>query len=309
MDRRSSAAGGLAFDLVQQLAGNENGIFSRLIYDEEQSRAVSFLDALTASDLWRQLLLIVLFFFLAWIIYRLSWRLAGRILSASRFASSQRPLRPERKRTLLGLISAAITFVALATATILSLSLFVDTTTLIWVIGLFSAAFGLGARPVVSDFLSGVSFIFEDTFDVGDKVRLPGLAGGDVEGIVEEVRLRTTVIRAPSGEPFTVPNGEIRVVRNFSRGRFSTTDVKIRIEAADLGTAILLLEELSKEAVTLLPNLLEPWQVISESGELGQQTELTLLSKARFGKAGEMRPRLLKLVQERLNAAEIDLAG
>ncbi len=59
----------------------------------------------------------------------------------------------------------------------------------------------------------------------------------------------------------------------------------------------------------MLPNLLEPWQVISESGELGQQTELTLLAKARFGKAGEMRPRLLKLVQERLNAAKIDLAG
>ncbi|HSG17183.1 MAG TPA: mechanosensitive ion channel family protein [Anaerolineae bacterium] len=270
---------------------------------------MSFLDALTASDLWRQLLLIILFFFLAWIIYRLSWRLARRILSVSRFASSQRPLRPERKHTLLGLISAAITFIALATATILSLSLFVDTTTLIWVIGLFSAAFGLGARPVVSDFLSGASFIFEDTFDVGDKVRLPGLAGGDVEGIIEEVRLRTTVVRAPSGEPFTVPNGEIRVVRNFSRGRFSATDVKIRIEAADLGAAIPLLEELSKEAVTLLPNLLEPWQVISESGELGQQTELTLLAKARFGKAGEMRPRLLKLVQERLNAAKIDLAG
>ncbi len=190
---------------------------------------MSFLDALTASDLWRQLLLIILFFFLAWIIYRLSWRLARRILSVSRFASSQRPLRPERKHTLLGLISAAITFIALATATILSLSLFVDTTTLIWVIGLFSAAFGLGARPVVSDFLSGASFIFEDTFDVGDKVRLPGLAGGDVEGIIEEVRLRTTVVRAPSGEPFTVPNGEIRVVRNFSRGRFSATDVKIRI--------------------------------------------------------------------------------
>jgi len=260
-----------------------------------------FLDNLATPDLWQQLLLILLFFFLAWIVHRLSSRLARRILSVSRLA--------KRRRTLLGLISAAITFVALVTATILSLSLFVDATTLIWVIGLFSAAFGLGARPLVSDFLSGISFIFEDTFDVGEKVQLPGLAGGTVEGIVEAVRLRTTMIRAVSGEPYTVPNGEIRVVRNFSRGRFSTTDITIRLAAADLGTAIPLLEQLSQEAVTLLPNLLEPWQIISETGELSQHTELTLLTKARFGKASEMRPRLLKLVQERLNGAGIELDG
>ncbi len=37
--------------------------------------------------------------------------------------------------------------------------------------------------------------------------------------------------------------------------------------------------------------------------------ELTLLAKARYGKAGEMRPRLLKLVQERMAEAGIDLAG
>jgi small conductance mechanosensitive channel len=259
--------------------------------------------------LWRQLLLIAVFFFFAWLVSRLSPRFARYILSVSRLANSQRPLRTERRRTLLGLISAAITFIAFVTAMILSLSLFVDTTTLIWVIGLFSAAFGLGARPVVSDFLSGISFIFEDTFDVDDKVQLPGLAGGDVEGVIEEVRLRTTVIRAISGEPFTVPNGEIRVVRNFSRGRFSASDVTIHIAAGDLGTAIPLLEELGEDAVTLLPNLLEPWQVISESGELGQQTELTLLAKARFGKAGEMRPRLLKLVHERLSEAGIELVG
>ncbi len=268
-----------------------------------------FLSDLSTSDLLRQLLLIALFFLMAWLVYRLSPRLARQILSVSRMANSQRPLRAERRRTLLGLISAAVTFIALAAAIILSLSLFIDANTLIWVFGLFSAAFGLGARPLVSDFLSGISFIFEDTFDVGDKVQLRGLAGGDVEGVVEVVRLRTTTIRSPSGEPYTVPNGEIRVVRNFSRGRFSSTNVTIHISAVDLGMVIPLLEKLGEEAVNLLPNLLEPWQVISESGELGQQTELTLLAKARFGKASEMRPRLLKLVHERLEEAGIDLVG
>ena len=198
----------------------------------------------------------------------------------------------------MGLIAGAIAFAALTAAILASMSLFVDTNTLIWIVGLFSAAFGLGARPLVSDFLSGVGFIFEDTFDVSDKVEFPGL-----------VNLRTTVIRSPSGESYTVPNGEIRVVRNFSRGLFSIANIKIKLATADLGRAIPLLEALGNEAVGLLPNLLEPWQVISETGEMGQQTDLTLMAKARFGKAGEMRPRLLELVQEQMVEAGIDLAS
>jgi len=40
---------------------------------------------------------------------------------------------------------------------------------------------------------------------------------------------------------------------------------------------------------------------------IGQQTELTLLAKARFGMGAEMRPRLLALVQERLAEAGVGL--
>ena len=105
-----------------------------------------------------------------------------------------------------------------------------------------------------------------------------------------------------------MPNGEIRVVRNFSRGHFSIVKVTLKIATADLNHALQILEDLGNEAVALLPNLLEPWQVLSESGLIGQQTELTLLAKARFGQAAEMRPRLLALVQERLAEHGIELA-
>jgi hypothetical protein len=54
---------------------------------------------------------------------------------------------------------------------------------------------------------------------------------------------------------------------------------------------------------------LEPWQLISETGEIGQHTELSLIAKARFGQAGEMRPKLLTLIQERLAEANIELAS
>ena len=63
------------------------------------------------------------------------------------------------------------------------------------------------------------------------------------------------------------------------------------------------------EAVALLPNLIEPWQVTNLGGVTGQHTELTLIAKARFGKAAELRLRLLALVQERLSDVDVQLVN
>lgn len=255
----------------------------------------------------QELIFIIIFYFLAILVNRVSGRVARRLMRLSRFAPKGRRPSASRQNTLHGLYSGAITFFAFALATLFSLSIFIDAQTLVWMVGLFSTAFGLGARPLFSDFLTGISFIFEDTFEVGEKVELLGLPGGSVEGVIEEVNLRTTLVRATSGEPYQVPNGEIRVVRNFSRGRFSEANIKIKIPSSDLNIVLPLLEQLGHEAITLLPNLLEPWKIISETGEIGQLTELTLVAKARFGNAAEMRPRLLTLVQERLEEANIAL--
>ena len=246
--------------------------------------------------------MIVAFILFAWIIHLLAGRMAGRIVKFGLFASKTRRPRVERQATLQGLVASAISLVAFVGAGLLGLSLFAELETLIWMVGLFSAAFGFGARPLISDFLTGISLMFEDTFAVGEKVEILG-----IEGVVESVNLRITTIRSPSGELFTMPNGEIRVVRNFSRGSFSITKATFKIQASTLSRVLELLEELGKEAVTLLPNLLEPWQVLSETGAVGQHAELTLLAKARFGQAAEMRPRMMDLVQERLTAAGVDL--
>ncbi|MBU0703832.1 MAG: mechanosensitive ion channel family protein [Chloroflexi bacterium] len=230
--------------------------------------------------------------------------IARFVVRLSRLNIKDRRPGPERRETLRSVIASAISFIAFIVATIASIGRFVQLDTLVWLVGLFSAAFGLSARPLISDVLTGIGLIFEDTFAVGEKVEIL-----NVEGVVEAVNLRTTWVRAPTGELYVVPNGEIRVVRNFSRGRFSTVKITLKISAADLSDALSFLEELGKEAVVLLPNLLEPWQVISESGVIGQQTELTLLARARFGNAAEMSPRLLALVQERLAEAGIALTG
>jgi moderate conductance mechanosensitive channel len=244
---------------------------------------------------------IILFYLIAWIVHSFAGRIAGRVSSLSRF-NRRGEWNQERSKTLHQLITSAISFTAFMVATVFSLSLFVDSSTLIWIIGLFSAAFGLSVGPLLRDFLTGISFIFEDTFHVGDKVEIMG-----IEGAVEAVNLRTTLLRAPSGELFIMPNGEIRIVRNFSRGRFSTADIKLKISATDLPQALPLLTQLGHEAADRLPDLLEPWQVISDSGVIGQHTELTLIAKTRFSKAASLRPQLLTLIQEQFSEAGITL--
>ncbi len=263
-----------------------------------------FIELFTTDAWWGDLIYIALFYLAAFVVHRLARLIARGIVRLSRLTPRDRRPRPERRETLRGVIASVISFLAFVAATVASVGRFVQIDTLVWIVGLFSAAFGLSARPLISDVLAGVGLIFEDTFAVGEKVEILG-----IEGIVEAVNLRTTWLRAPTGELYVLPNGEIRVVRNFSRGRFSIAKITLKIAAADLNQALLILSELGSEAVALLPDLLEPWQVISESGVIGQQMELTLLAKARFGQAAEMRPRLLALVQERLLENGIALAS
>jgi small conductance mechanosensitive channel len=247
-------------------------------------------------------------FLLAYLIHLLSNRLSRRVVKLQRFALWEPRSGPERQATLVSLISGLISFGAFAAAILVSLGWFIGLTNLVWIVGLFSAAFGLGARPLVGDFLSGISFIFEDTFGVGEKVEIP-VMGQNVEGIIEAVNLRTTLIRSSTGELSTIPNGEVRVVRNYSRGKFSRADITFRVPADVLSQAIPVLEELGVEAASTLPNLLEPWQVVSASDQVGQYAELTLITKARFGHAAEMRPRLIAFVQKCLAEAGITIEG
>jgi len=217
---------------------------------------------------------------IALFVYVCASPLARYILNINRYRKEARRWRPERAETLQGLVANLITFSAFFIATLLSLSLFVSATTIVWFVGLFSAAFGLGAHPIISNYLTGLGFIFQDTIADGEKIELLGL-GSEIEGVVESVTLSYTSIRGMEGELYTIPNGTIRVIRNFSRGRFSRVKVKLRIPSRKLDDAIILLEELGEEAPMLLSNLLEAWEVLNSNGELGQYTELLLTAKAK----------------------------
>ena len=264
-------------------------------------------DLLTQSSWLDKSIHILTYFIIALFAAFLLKRAAHWLIKIGRLAPRNYKPSPERQKTLHSLIASTINFSAIIVAIIASMGLFVNPETVAWVMGLLSAAIGFGARLIIGDYLSGLSFLFEDTFAVGEKIEIRGTPA--IEGVVETITLRTTALRSPTGELYIVPNGEIRAVRNFSRGKFSIANITLRIQSTDLSTARTILETLGNEAVTLLSNLIEPWKVTNLEGVIGQYTELTLIAKARFGKAAEMRPHLLALVQERLLEANIQLVS
>lgn len=266
------------------------------------------LETLFTTDIWwSNLIRILVVFSAAWLILRLANRFSAYLVRVVRKKSNNsRTMRSERVDTMQRLVFSFLTFIVYATAVLVALNTFLPAENLIWLATLFAAAFGLGLMPLVKDFFTGVTYLFEDPFDVGEKIELH--VPHEVQGVVEHVNLRTTMVRAPTGELYTIPNGEIRVVRNFSRGRFSISNIILTINISDLENALVILQSLGDEAMLVLPNLLEPWQIITPDGHIGQRIEIEMIAKARFGQAVELRSRLLAMVTHHLNQAGIYLA-
>ncbi len=249
---------------------------------------------------------IALYLLLAVLAWTLSRSIARRLLALRWLIPSKRRMSAERRQTLEGLIGSMISLLALVVVMVAILAHFVRAETLVWIIGLFSAAFGLGARALVADVLAGGRFIFRNTFAIGEKVALVA-AGVTVEGIIEEVNVTNTIVRAPSGELCVVPNGDISVIRNYNRAPFSAAKIRFSVKSEQLARTLALLEPLGHEAVTLLPELAEPWQVISTSEAMGQKTELTVTAHTSFGRAAGLKLRMFEMIYRRLRDAEIEL--
>lgn len=83
--------------------------------------------------------------------------------------------------------------------------------------GIAGIALGFGAQSIVKDALTGFFILLENQFGVGNTVELQTTAN-PVLGRVEWFTLRATAVRAYDGTLNIVPNGNIQVVSNKSRG-------------------------------------------------------------------------------------------
>lgn len=220
-----------------------------------------------------------------------------------RARTSQRLVVSERRMaTLDSLLVSTVTFFAIITALVSGLLwLGANSGILFPLLGLFGAGFGLGVRPLVSDYLAGFTLLFENSYAHGEKVEIM-----EVMGTVERVGIRTTLIRGDTGELFVVPNGDVRVIRNFSRGAFSMASVRVAVRSSDVVAALSVLDQVATQAANSYgEELVERPEVISETGDLGATTVLTVLAKARFAHGIYVRRALLTDVHNALAAAGI----
>lgn len=208
-----------------------------------------------------------------------------------------------RARTIESLLLGLTTMIVYTSAVIVLLgSLGANADNMIFAIGLFSAGFGLGARPLVSDYLAGITLIFENLYAFGEKVEILG-----VIGTVERVGLRITEIRADSGELYVVPNGDVRVIRNFSRGAFSPATIKVSVKPKDLANAMSVLEQFAETAAQRYGDeVIDHADVINDTGELSSKVQLMLVVRAPFAHGASLRRRLLADVHTSLAEAGIE---
>ncbi|PCH66538.1 MAG: mechanosensitive ion channel protein MscS [Rhodobacteraceae bacterium] len=118
-----------------------------------------------------------------------------------------------RLATVLPLIRVtAQTAIAVIFGLVALSALGIDTTPLLAGAGILGLAIGFGAQKLVTDIVSGIFFLIDDAFRVGEYVDI-----GGTMGTVEKISIRSMQLRHHRGLVHTVPYGEIPKVTNFSR--------------------------------------------------------------------------------------------
>ena len=143
-------------------------------------------------------------------------------LSRRRAATDQEWQR--RAATLGGILSSTVTTIVGFVAILMLLrELSVDVVPILTGAGIAGLAIGFGAQYLVRDVIAGFFLILEDQVRVGDLARING-----VSGTVEQINLRTIVLRDNDGAVQVFPNGTITGLANLSKlYAYAVVDVKI----------------------------------------------------------------------------------
>jgi len=137
-----------------------------------------------------------------------------------------------RLSTLLPLVRNTIMIGLAVIAVIVALStLGLDIGPLLAGLGVIGIAIGFGAQTLVRDVISGLFFLMEDAFRVGEYIDT-----GRLRGTVEGMSLRSVRLRHQNGQVHTIPFGQVQAVTNFSRD-WSVVKFNLHLEpTADIET-------------------------------------------------------------------------
>ncbi len=272
-------------DGLIEACGDEPNFACRRVFEETDNTTLAGL----ADWLIDRPLMILLILVASWILVRIARRGVDRLVkrivitddrsnrrimipgldSVAKLDTAEDREREERVRLRESARAASISEVLRSTTTVLIWTiaamlvlgeLGVNLAPLIAGAGIAGVALGFGAQALVKDCISGLFMLLEDQYGIGDIVDL-----GEATGIVEEVALRTTVLRGVDGTVWHVPNGEVTRVGNKSQ-HWSTAliDVDVAYDA-DLGAVRELMQRTAEEVCAredLADDILDAPQVL-----------------------------------------------
>ncbi len=173
--------------------------------------------ASTVTDLIVRPLGILVVVVAALVVARLGSRVIRRVLErvANKAANRSGSTRAgARVATMSGVAANVWRFFVFVVAGAIVLGMLgINLTPLLASATIIGATLGFGAQQIVRDYFSGILMTMEDQYNVGDSV----LVGG-VTGVIEDVTMRLTRFRSVDGTLYVIPNGDIRLIGNLSRG-------------------------------------------------------------------------------------------
>jgi len=246
----------------------------------------------------------------AWILARLTRRLLKRLRPhllrmMTRHGKSSAFEQENRVQTLLAMFGKLAGILIWLAALVMALNeLTFNIGPLVAGLGVAGLAFGLGAQSLIKDLLGGLFMLLEDQIRIGDSVTINGTSGS-----VEEINLRTTVLRSENGTVHIIPNGAVNMLSNSTRDYSYYVFETTLAHRANADRALEILrqtgEELAQEDAFRLV-ILAPIQImgVDRLGERGSVIKARI--KTVPTKDAEVGREFNRRVKDRLDAAAID---
>ena len=175
---------------------------------------------------WGRVVVVMSLFALAWCIARLSAIVAARLLTrhdrkhaASEFDLGAKMSAIKRRETSVGIVRTSIAFLAFTCAALLSIAQLAGGVDRLATIagGVFAILIGVYvAQRLLVDLIAGLTMFAERWYSVGDTVVL--VCAQELQGVVEDVSLRRTRLRAVTGEVISVHNSQIVAAKVLPSG-------------------------------------------------------------------------------------------
>lgn len=248
---------------------------------------------------------------IAWIIKNVGTKIVHQLLKGT-VRPDLYPTKTDREKrlkTLDGLISAVVKFAVFIIAMFMIIGEINPgyTAALFAGAGLITVAVGFGAQSLVKDFVSGIFIIVENQYRVGDVVSIAG-----VNGTVEEVTIRTTVLRDMDGNAHHVPNGLIEVTTNKTIG-FSRINEEIVVGFdSDIDRVEHIINHVGEEVASLTEfekKIKEPVHFASVKGYAVNGLRIGILGKTNPGDQWKVRTEMYKRLKKEFDKANIEVTN